>query len=177
MVYGATGAIGSAAVQLAQGLGLRVTAVCGTEHVDLVKGFGAERVIDYMTEDYTRDTGRYDLVIDAVGKSSFWKCRRLLKPKGIYTPSDRPWANKPGLFIPVVLGWLVVSEVTRLLKGRRQMVAVPRSDPEGLRRLKDQIESGTFRPVIDRTYPLEQIVEAYRYVETGQKIGNVVIKM
>lgn len=177
MIYGATGAIGSAAVQLAKELGLKVTAVCATEHVDLVKDLGADRVIDYMTEDYTRDTGRYDLVIDAVGKSSFWKCRRLLKPKGIYTASDRPWAQKPGLFIPVFLGWLVVSAVTRLFRGRRQMFVVPQSDPEELRWLKEQIESGAFRPVIDRTYPLEQIVEAYRYVETGQKIGNVVIKV
>ena len=177
MVYGATGAIGSAAVQLAKGLGLRVTAVCGTGYVDLVKDLGAERVIDYMTEDYTRDTGRYDLVIDAVGKSSFWKCRHLLKPKGIYTASDRPWAQKPGLFIPVFLGWLIVSGVTRLLGGRRQMFVVPHSDPEGLQWLKEQIESGTFQPVVDRTYLLDQIVEAYRYVETGQKIGNVVIKV
>lgn len=177
MIYGATGAIGSAAVQLAKGLGLQVTAVCPTEHVELVKGLGADRVIDYLTEDYTRDTGRYDLVIDAVGKSSFWKCRRLLKPKGIYTASDRPWAHKPGLFIPVFLGWLLVSGVTRLLPGRRQMFITPQSDPEGLRWLKEQIETGKFKPVIDRTYPLEQIVEAYRYVETGQKIGNVVIKV
>jgi NADPH:quinone reductase-like Zn-dependent oxidoreductase len=137
--------------------------------VDLVKGLGADRVIDYMTEDYTRDTGRYDLVIDAVGKSSFWKCRRLPKPQGIYTASDRPWAQKPGLFIPVFLGWLLASGVTRLLRARRQMFVAPQSDPGGLRWLKEQIESGTFRPVIDRTYPLEQIVEAYRYVETGQK--------
>jgi NADPH:quinone reductase-like Zn-dependent oxidoreductase len=177
MIYGATGAIGSAAVQLAKGLGLRVTAVCGTGYVDLVKDLGAERVIDYMTEDYTRDTGRYDLIIDAVGRSSFWKCRRLLKPKGIYTASDRPWAQKPGMFIPVFLGWLFVSGVTGILRGRRQMFVAPQSDPEGLRWLREQIESGTFRPVIDRTYPLEQIVEAYRYVETGQKIGNVVIKV
>lgn len=177
MVYGATGAIGSAAVQLAKGLGLSVTAVCGTEYVGLVNRLGADRVIDYMTEDYTRDTGKYDLVIDAVGKSSFWKCRRLLKPKGIYTASDRPWAQKPGMFIPVFLGWLLVSGLTRLLGGRRQMFVVPHSDPEGLRWLKEQIESGTFRPVIDRTYTLDQIVDAYRYVESGQKIGNVVIKV
>lgn len=175
MIYGATGAIGSAAVQLAKKRGLTVTAVCATEHVDLVKDLGADRVIDYMTEDYTRDTGSYDLVIDAVGKSSFWKCRRLLKPKGIYTASDRPWIQKPGLFIPVFLGWLLVSGITRLFGRRRQMFVFPRNDPEGLRWLKEQIESGTFRPVIDRTYPLEQIVEAYRYVETGQKVGNVVI--
>lgn len=177
MIYGATGAIGSAAVQLANELGLKVTAVCGTGHVDLVKGLGAERVIDYMTEDYTKDTGRYDLVVDAVGKSSFWKCRHLLKPKGIYTASDRPWAQKPELFIPVFMWWLLVSGVTRLLGGRRQMFVIPDRDPEGLRWLREQIESGTFQPVIDRTYLLEQIVEAYRYVETGQKIGNVVIKL
>jgi len=177
MVYGATGAIGSAAVQLAKGLGLRVTAVCGTQDVDLVKGLGADRVVDYMTEDFTRDTERYDLVIDAVGKSSFWKCRRLLKAKGIYTASDRPWAQKPGLFVPVFLGWLIVSWLTKSLRGRRQMFVGAQNDAEGLRWLKDQIESGTFRPVIDRTYPLGEIVEAYRYVETGQKIGNVVIKI
>lgn len=177
MVYGATGAIGSAAVQLAKSLGLKVTAVCGTEHLDLVTGLGADRVIDYMTEDYTRDFEQYDLVIDAVGKSSFWKCRRLLKPKGIYVASDRPWAQKPGLFIPVFLGWLLVSGVTSLLRGRRQIFVAPQRDPEGLRWLKEQIESGHFRAVIDRAYPLEQIVEAYRYVETGQKVGNVVIRV
>ena len=177
MIYGASGAIGSAAVQLAKALGLTVTAVCGTEQVDMVKGLGADRVIDYLTEDYTEDTGRYDLVVDAVGKSSFWKCRRLLAPKGVYTASDRPWAQKPGLFVPVFVGWLAVSGITRLLGGRRQMFVAPRSDPEGLAWLKEQIESGAFRPVIDRIYPLEQIVDAYRYVETGQKIGNVVIKM
>lgn len=177
MVYGATGAIGSAAVQLAKELDLRVTAVCGTEHVELVRSLGADRVIDYKTEDYTRDAARYDLVIDAVGKSSFWKCRRLLKPKGIYTASDRPWSQKPGLFIPVFLAWLLVSGLTRLLRGRRQMFVAPRRDPEGLRWLKEQIEAGTFRPVIDRIYPLEEIVEAYRFVETGEKTGNVVIKL
>lgn len=175
LVYGATGAIGSAAVQLAKSLGLNVTAVCGTDHMALVKGLGADRVVDYQTEDFTKDTQRYDLVLDAVGKTSFWRCRRLLKPKGIYTATDRPLAGKPFLFLPVFLGWILTSGITRLLGGRRQMFATPHQDPEGLRWLKEQIESGAFKPVIDRTYPLEQIVEAYRYVETGQKIGNVVI--
>ena len=175
MVYGATGAIGSAAVQIAKSMGLNVTAVCGTAHVDLVKGLGADRVIDYQTEDFTKDTQKYDLVIDAVGKSSFWRCRRLLKPKGIYTASDRPLAGKPFLFLPVFLGWILTAAVTGLLRGRRSLFVVPHQDPEGLKYLRGLIESGEFKPVIDRTYPLEQIAEAYRYVETGQKIGNVVI--
>lgn len=175
MVYGATGAIGSAAVQLAKGMGLVVTAVCGTAHVDLVKGLGADRVIDYQTEDFTNDEQEYDLVIDAVGKVSFWQCRRLLKPKGIYAATDRPLANKPFLFLPVFLSWIVVSGVTRLLGGRRQMFVAPYKDPEGWQWLRGQIKSGSFRPVIDRTYPLDEIVEAYRYVETRQKVGNVVV--
>jgi NADPH:quinone reductase-like Zn-dependent oxidoreductase len=175
MVYGATGAIGSAAVQLAKAMGLEVTAVCGTAHVDLVRALGADRVIDYQTEDFTADAGQYDLVIDAVGKLSFWQCRRLLAPHGIYTATDRPLARKPFLFVPVFVWWIALSLITTLLGRRRQMFVVPHDDPEGMEWLRAQIASGTFRPVIDRTYPLEDIVEAYRYVETGQKIGNVVL--
>jgi len=137
-VYGATGAIGSAAVQLLKSLGANVTAVCDTSHVELVRGLGAGRVIDYTAEDFTRDNQRYDVVLDSVGKSSFSQCKRLLKPDGIYISSE--------------LGPLA----------------------QYLRRL---IESGEFRPVIDRTYPLDQIVAAYKYVEAGQKAGNVVISL
>jgi NADPH:quinone reductase-like Zn-dependent oxidoreductase len=133
LVYGATGAIGSAAVQLLRSLGARVTAVCDTENVELVKGLGADRVVDYTTQDFTRDEQTYDLVMDAVGKSSFGRCRRVLFP------------------LPL------------------------RPDQEIARYLEGLLESGAFRPVIDRRYPLDQIVEAYRYVETGRKIGNVVI--
>ena len=165
LINGATGAIDSAAVQIARSLGLNVTAVCGTEHMELVRSLGADRAIDYLTEDFTKDDQKYDLVIDAVGKSSFRRCRRLLKPGGIYTSSD------------VGLLWHgpMLALITPLFRGRKLMFVVPRDDPEGIRWLKRLIETGEFKPVIDRTYPLEEIVEAYRFVETGQKIGNVVI--
>ncbi|HWD47945.1 MAG TPA: NAD(P)-dependent alcohol dehydrogenase [Actinomycetota bacterium] len=165
LVYGATGAIGSAAVQLLKQLGATVTAVCATDQLDLVKGMGADRVIDYTAEDFTRDGHRYDVVMDAVGKSSFGRCKRLLKPRGVYLSSDLgPLSQNPLLAL-----------VTPLGRGRRVRFPVPRSDPGVMRHLKELIESGAFRPVVDRRYPLDGIVEAYRYVESGRKIGNVVI--
>ena len=136
LVYGGTGAIGSAAVQLLVHLGVRITAVCDTPNLELVRGLGADKVVDYTVQDFTQDDLRYDIVFDAVGKSSFGRCRPLVKPGGIYVSSDLgPWSQN----VPLPL-------VTRLAG-----------------------------PVIDRRYPLEDIVEAYRYVETGRKVGNVVI--
>jgi NADPH:quinone reductase-like Zn-dependent oxidoreductase len=167
LVYGATGAIGSAAVQLLVSLGAKVTAVCAAAHRDLVMGLGAVRVIDDTTEDFTRDSETYDLVIDAVGKSSFGRCRRLLRPRGIYLSTDLgPLSQNP-----------ILALVTPLFGRRRVMFPIPtqRDPAELMRYLKDLMESGAFKPVIDRRYPLDQIVEAYRYVETGQKVGNVVI--
>jgi NADPH:quinone reductase-like Zn-dependent oxidoreductase len=166
LVNGATGAIGSAAVQLLKSLGARVTAVCATANVELVKGLGADRVIDYTAQDFTKDGQRYDVVLDAVGKSSFGRCQRLLKPRGVYLSSDLgPLSQNP-----------ILALVTPLFRGRRVMFPIPRMDnPDTLRSLQQMIASGEFRPVIDRTYPLDRIVEAYRYVETGQKVGNVVI--
>jgi len=178
LVYGATGAIGSAAVQLAKSMGLWVTAVCGSAHVDLVKGLGADKVVDYQTTDFTRDDRRYDLVLDAVGKSSFRRCKRLLKPKGIYTGTDFGRVARMAPFIiPAFIGHLLQALFTRLLGGRRTMFVLPHRDPEAVRFLTGLIESGEFKPVVDRVYPLEQIAEAYRYAETGQKIGNLVITM
>jgi NADPH:quinone reductase-like Zn-dependent oxidoreductase len=167
LVNGATGAIGSAAVQLLKHLGANVTAVCDTKHVELVRGLGADRVIDYTAEDFTRDQQTYDVVLDAVGKSWFGRCRRLLKPGGIYLSSDLgPLSQNP-----------ILALVTPLSGGKQVMFPLPRDDQEMVRYLKGLMESGAFRPVIDRRYPLDQIVEAYRYVETGQKIGNVVISV
>jgi NADPH:quinone reductase-like Zn-dependent oxidoreductase len=177
LIYGATGAIGSAAVQLAKAKGLTVTAVCGTANMDLVRSLGADRVIDYQTEDFTKDPDRYDVVYDAVGKYSLLKCRHLLKPKGIYLATDRPMLHKPFMFVPVFAWWLLLTGVTKLFRGRRQIFGGPNTDTEGLKWLREQILSGGFKPVIDRTYPLDQIVEAYRFVETGQKVGNVVIEV
>ena len=167
LVYGATGAIGSAAVQIIKSLGAYVTAVCSGEHVDLVTGLGADRVIDRTTTDFTADTQRYDLVFDAVGKCSFRQCRRLLKPRGIWTSTDiGPLSQNPMLVL-----------TTRFSRGQRVLFPLPRIDQEMVEYLKGLIDSGQFTPVVDRTYPLDQIVEAYRYVETQQKIGNVVISV
>lgn len=166
LVNGATGAIGSAAVQLLRRIGAVVTAVCGTEHMELVRGLGADRVIDHTAEDFTKDEQTYDVVLDAVGKSSFGRCRRLLKSGGIYLSSDLGFlAQNP-----------ILALVTRLFKGKKVLFPIPPTyDQERVRGFKAMIEAGEFTPVIDRRYGLDQIVEAYRYVETGQKIGNVVI--
>jgi NADPH:quinone reductase-like Zn-dependent oxidoreductase len=167
LVYGATGAIGSAAVQLLKQLGAKVTATCGPEHLELVKGLGADRVIDYTAQDFTRDTQRYDVVLDAVGKSSFLRCRRLLKPHGVYLSSE---------FGPLAQN-LVLALVTPVLRGRKVMLNLGRDDPGMARYFREVLESGAFRPLIDRRYRLDEIVEAYRYVETGRKIGNVVVSV
>ena len=167
-MYGATGAIGTAAVQLLKSMAVSVTAVCDTANVELVRSLGADRVVDYMVEDFTTDAQVYDAVFDAVGKASFGRCRRLLKRRGIYVSSDLG----PRWEVPVL------ALVTPLLGGRR--VKFPMQQMRGhqmveyMRRL---MESGQFTPVIDRTYPLDQIVEAYRYVETGRKVGNVIINV
>jgi NADPH:quinone reductase-like Zn-dependent oxidoreductase len=165
LVYGATGAIGSAAVQLLKARGARVTAVCATPHLELVKGLGADRVVDYTVEDFTADHRAYDVVVDAVGKSTFGRCRRVLKPRGRYTSSELgPKAQN-----------LVLPLITLLGRGRRVLFPIPGIDQQMVTELGDLMESGDFRPLVDRRYPLEEIVDAYRYVETGQKTGNVVI--
>ena len=167
LVNGGTGAIGSATVQLLKHLGANVTAVCHTEHLELVRGLGADRVIDYTAEDFTKDGQTYDVVVDAVGKSSFGRCRRLLKPRGTYLSTDLgPLSQNP-----------VLALVTPLFGGRRVRFPIPRQDRGTVAYLKERIESGAFKPLIDRRYRLDQIVEAYRYVETGRKVGNVVISV
>jgi NADPH:quinone reductase-like Zn-dependent oxidoreductase len=167
LVNGATGAIGSAAVQLLKSLGAGVTAVCDTDNVELVRGLGADRVIDYTTQDFTRDDQTYDVVLDSVGKSSFGQCKRLLKPGGIYISSELgPLAQNPLLAV-----------IAPLHGGKKVLFPIPKHDQQMIVYLRELLESGKFTPVIDRTYPLDQIVEAYRYVETGRKTGNVVISL
>jgi NADPH:quinone reductase-like Zn-dependent oxidoreductase len=170
LVYGATGAIGSAAVQLLKQLDAKVTAVCGPEHLELVKGLGADRVIDYTAQDFTRDEQRYEVVLDAVGKSSFFRCRRLLKPGGSYLSSDGGPLNQNLVLV-------LIAPLVGVVGGKKVLFRVPRDDQEMVRQFKELLGSGAFKPLIDRRYRLDQIVEAYRYVETGQKIGNVVISV
>lgn len=167
LVYGATGAIGSAAVQLLKHFGATVTAVCATKHVGLVHSLGADRVVDYTTEEFTKTGEVYDFVFDAVGKRSFGECKPLLSPKGVYISTE---LGKRGENVYLAL-------LAPLLGSRRVLFPIPKTQREDFVFLKELAESGQFKPVIDRTYPLERIVEAYRYVETGQKVGNVVITM
>jgi NADPH:quinone reductase-like Zn-dependent oxidoreductase len=167
LVYGATGAIGSSAVQLLKSVGARVTAVCATPHLDLVRDLGADRVVDYTAGDFTRDDQRYDVVFDAVGKTTFGRCRRLLKPGGLFLATDAGpyWQNLP------------LALLTPLFRGKRVVMPSLRRNPSTALRVRDLIESRRFRPVIDRRYPLNRIVEAYQYVDAGQKVGGVVISI
>jgi len=162
LVYGATGAIGSAYVQFLKYYGVYVSAVCAGENSELVRSWGADKIIDYKTEDFTKENGQYDFVIDAVGKSSFVKCKQLLKEKGIYAPSG----GFENLFLVLL---------TPLLGGKK--VLFPKDAKGNLGFIKELVEKGSFKPVIDRTYPIEKIADAFTYVATGQKIGNVIITM
>jgi NADPH:quinone reductase-like Zn-dependent oxidoreductase len=167
LIYGASGAIGTAAVQLARSYGAEVTAVVATRHLDLVKSLGANRAIDYTAEDFTRIGARFDFILDAVGKADFFRCRRLLKPGGTFAATDAGprWQN-----LPLVL-WSAITG------NKRVRVPLPArgSGHAFVEFLKGRMEAGQFRAVIDRKYPLDSIADAYRYVETGQKVGIVVI--
>ena len=165
LINGTTGAIGSAAVQLAKHLGAEVTAVCDTRNIALVKSLGADHIIDYTKEDFTKGDQAYDFIHDAVGKSSFRKCKPLLKPGGIYCSSD-------GGFLAQNLFWALW---TSRFGSKRVIVPLPKIRQEDMVFLRELIEAGALKPVIDRRYPLAQIVEAFTYVEQGHKVGNVVI--
>ncbi len=165
LVYGASGGIGSAAVQLLKYFGTSVTAVCDTKNIARVKSLGADQVIDYTKEDFTKIPETFDFIFDAVGKSSFGICKPLLKEKGIYISTELGKKSENIFF----------ALFTPLLGGKRVKFPLPKITKDDVIFLKKLVERGSFRPLIDRQYPLEQIVEAYKYVETGQKSGNVVI--
>lgn len=171
LVNGATGAIGSAAVQLLKYFEVNVTAVCGTKNVELVKSLGADKVIDYDKQDFTKDEQKYNFVFDTVGKSSFFKCRHLLQPGGIYISSDLGFMAQ-NMFLP-----LLTSVIKPLLGNRKTASPVPGDVSRSLSLIKKLIELGKFKPVIDREFRLEQIVDAYKYVEKGHKTGNVVVTL
>jgi NADPH:quinone reductase-like Zn-dependent oxidoreductase len=167
LVYGASGSIGTAAVQLAKAHGAEVTAVCNTKNVELMRSLGADEVVDYTREDFTTNGKRYDVVFDAVGKHSFRRCRHSLAPGGIYVETDLGFLwHVPALVL-----------ATRWIGDKRVALPVPRYTKQEVLALVELIEAGRYRAVIDRTYPLEKIVEATRYVETGEKTGNVVLTM
>ena len=169
LVNGATGAIGSAAVQLLKYFDVNVTAVCNTKNIELVKSLGANKVIDYTKEDFTKDEEKYNFVFDAVGKSSFAKCKPLLQSGGIYISSDLGYMAQ-NIFLPLI------TPIIKPMIGNKKTIFPRPTDIRGsILLIKKLIEQGKFKAVIDRKYPLEQIVEAYRYVEAGHKTGNVVI--
>jgi NADPH:quinone reductase-like Zn-dependent oxidoreductase len=163
LVNGASGGVGTYAVQMAKYFGAEVTGVCSTTNLELVKSLGADKVIDYTTENFTENGQTYDLICETVGKTSFRACKNSLKPKGIYL------AVAGGLKEAVQMLW------TGVIGGKKVLMGPALGSREDLTFLKELIEAGKIKPVIDRRYPLEQTVEAHRYVDQGHKKGNVVI--
>jgi NADPH:quinone reductase-like Zn-dependent oxidoreductase len=163
LINGASGALGTAAVQLAKHFGAEVTAVCSTANLELVKSLGADKVIDYTKEDFTKNGETYDIIFVAVGKRPFSQCKGSLKQRGVFLLSV------PTLAILLQTLW------TSMIGSKKAILGVPKSSIEDLVFLKELIEAGKIKPVIDRRYPLAQIAEAHRYVDTGRKKGNVVI--
>jgi len=163
LINGASGGIGTFAVQLAKYYGAEVTGVCSTTNLEMVKSLGADKVIDYTKEDFTQTGQTYDVIFDAVGKSSFSRCKNSLKKKGIYLTTLPTMA----IFLQTV--W------TSMIGGKKVKFGDALGKVENLVFLKELIEAGRIKSVIDRRYPLEQTAEAFRYVEKGHKKGNVVI--
>jgi NADPH:quinone reductase-like Zn-dependent oxidoreductase len=163
LIYGASGAVGTSAVQLAKYFGVEVTGVCSTTNLELVKSLGADKVIDYTKEDFTKNGETYDVIFDTVGKSSFSGCINSLNKEGTYLHA----VVTPALGVRMRWASMICSK--KLIGG----TATPKT--ENLVFLRELVEAGKIKPVIDRRYPLEQIVEAHRYVDKGHKKGNVVI--
>jgi NADPH:quinone reductase-like Zn-dependent oxidoreductase len=163
LIYGASGAIGTAGVQLARYFEADVTAVCNTKNLEIVTSLGADRVIDYTQEDFTKNGQTYDVIFDAVGKHSFRRCKGSLSRGGSYLATD-------GLLNLILALW-----TTRIGDKKVRFSIPPRYTKKDVLFLKELIEAGRYRAVIDRCYPLEDVVDATRYVETEQKTGNVVL--
>jgi NADPH:quinone reductase-like Zn-dependent oxidoreductase len=163
LVYGSSGSCGTAAVQLTKYFGADVTAVCKTKNVELARSLGADRVIDYTQEDFTKNGETYDIIVDAVGKHSFKRCKDSLKRGGKYLATDG-FRN------------LLLAMWTSRFGDKKVVFPIPpRHTKEDVSFIKELLEAGKYRAVIDRCYPLEDVVEAARYVETQQKVGNVVL--
>jgi NADPH:quinone reductase-like Zn-dependent oxidoreductase len=163
LIHGASGAIGSYAVQLAKYYGAEVTGVCSGANAAMVKSLGADKVIDYTKEDFSKSNERYDFVFDVVGKTTFSQCKGILKPKGIYLENMMEVKD----FLKVL--W------TSIVGGKKIKGGVSTESAENLNFFIELIESGKLKPVIDRIFPLEKTAEAFQYVEQGHKKGNVII--
>ncbi len=167
LVNGASGSIGSACVQLARYYGAEITAVAHPRSFDILRSLGIQDLIDYTREDFTQNGQLYDFVFDTVGKSSFFRCKKILKPKGVYISSELGpgWQNT----------WLPLW--TAITGGKRVKFPIPTDSKKDVEFFAQLIGEGRYKAIIDRTYPLEEIVEATRFVESEQKVGNVVIQM
>ena len=165
MIVGASGSIGSAGVQLAKHFGATVTAVCSGANVELVKSLGADKVIDYTKEDFTKDAETCDLIFDVVGATTFDRCKHLLEPQGI--------------FLSCIMGLPDVARslCTSIIGGKKMRGGVAINNPERMAFIAELAAAGKLKPVIDSSYPLEQIAQAFKHVERGHKKGNVVITL
>jgi NADPH:quinone reductase-like Zn-dependent oxidoreductase len=172
LINGASGGIGSIAVQLARDTGAEVTGVCSTPRMELVKSLGADKVIDYTKEDFTQGGMTYDLIFDILGRSSFSRCRNSLKQNGCYLLASFKMRQLFQMLRTSIIGSLFSGQA-----GKKVKCVLSPQRREDLITLKELIEEGKIKAVIDRSYPLEQAAEAHRYVETGQKKGNVVIAL
>jgi NADPH:quinone reductase-like Zn-dependent oxidoreductase len=167
LVYGGGGAIGSTAVQLLVSRGVRTTAVAEGHQMQLMGDLGADEAIDYQTQDFTAIGQDFDFVFDAVGKTRFGICKDLVRPGGIYMSTELgPWLENPRLAF-----------TTRFRGNRHVHFPLPLNAREHVKTIRDELSAGSLRPVIDRTYPLDEIVEAYRYIDRGTKTGNVVLQV
>ncbi|MGV0106314.1 Zinc-binding alcohol dehydrogenase [Nostoc sp. DSM 114160] len=163
LINGAAGGVGTFAVQIAKALGAVVTGVSSSKNLDLVKSLGADRVIDYTQQDFTEDIAQYDIIFDAVGKRSLSQTKRVLKPNGIYITT----LPSPEVFLESVL--------TALLPGQKAKFILQKPNTQDLIYLKELIEGGKIRVVIDRTYPLQELAAAHAYSETGRAVGKIAI--
>jgi len=171
LVNGASGGVGTFAVQIAKALGAEVTAVCSTGNVELVRSLGADRVVDYTREDFTRSGQRYDLLLDNAGSRSFSACRRVLRPDGRLVVVGGPKTSR--LLGP--LPHMVVTVAASRVRSQRAVAFLAKLNKEDLRVLTELLEAGTVRPVIDRTYELAEIGDALRYLGEGHARGKIVV--
>jgi NADPH:quinone reductase-like Zn-dependent oxidoreductase len=167
LINGASGSIGSAALQMAAHLGAQITATGHTGTLELLRKLGAKEAIDYTKEDFTKLTMQFDVVLDAVGKSSFFKCRNILKPGGVYFSTELGYLGQ-NIYLPLL---------TAAIGKRRVKFPIPTDNKKDIEHFASLIENGFYTPVIDKIFPFDEIVAAYKYVETRMKVGNVVIKM
>lgn len=164
LINGATGAIGSALLQFVRQYDVKITASCNTKNIKLIQSLGADKIYDYTKEDFTDDNDKYDFIFDAVGKSTFGKCRSLLKEKGVYISSELgPYSQN--IFYPLLTS----------LSSKKVRFPIPYNTQKTIPYISNLLAKGKFKPVIDREYLLEDISKAYEYVITGQKTGNVLI--